>query len=188
MVLGRLPPPAAMAPSGNDEAPYNSRLSLSGSGSPGSSPTRRRVPGPAQQVTSPLVSSNDGSVVEAVVRPKGPARPHRTAKEVLNHTVKDVISVAKSIRTELVFGVWQMWFMLTVVVLLIWSFCWFYLASAWDPMVSWQLYHAASAPLPACGGGRSGCRECMLNYPNSHDATQSAPRHGSCKHGPMSPP
>ena len=108
-----------------------SRLSLSGS--PRGTPTRRRGGSGSGDGMgaggAPRRGSHDEGVVDAVVRP-------RTGRNVsVKGVIAGTVNVARSIRTELVFGVWQMWFMLAVVVLFIWSFSWMYLSSAWNPLV-----------------------------------------------------
>jgi hypothetical protein len=125
------------------------RLSLSGS--PRGTPTRRRGTGSGDGMGAGAGATRRGSheegVVEAVVRP-------RTGRSVsVKGVIAGTVNVARSIRTELVFGVWQMWFMLAVVVLFIWSFSWMYLASAWNPLVRMRVWSVC----PCFGSEGGGC-------------------------------
>jgi hypothetical protein len=81
-------------------------------------------------------SSNDDIVEAVVVGQLPPPQALRHKKMGVKEVLIGTVNAARSIRTELVFGVWQMWFMLGVSVLFTWALCWFYLASAWNPIVS----------------------------------------------------
>ena len=81
-------------------------------------------------------NEDDAHLVEAVVLGQPPPPQSRGRKMGVKDVLIGAVNAARSIRTVLVFGAWQMWFMLFVSVLFTWALCWFYLASAWDPVVS----------------------------------------------------